>query len=115
MTVRSTAKGATSAVRGFAKNPVRYTHNNKVPGAVILFGALVAIAVLRRGSFPDQRGMFAIGAAAFVLALSAAYAPDLVTWVLLVAIVVSVLQNRDTIAQLVDLGSARFREALRVA
>ena len=105
----------TTAARSFARNPVRYTKANKVPGAVILFGALVAIAVMRRGAMPDQRGMFALAAAAFVLAVSAAYAPDIVTWVLLVAIVISVVQSRDQIADIVDLGTARVREALRSA
>jgi hypothetical protein len=104
----------TSNVRSFARNPVRYAKRseNRIPSAILLFIGLVAIAALRRGAMPDQRGMIAIGAAAIALVLVASVAPDLVTWVLLVAIVVSVIQNRDTLAALVDAGNARFRTAL---
>lgn len=105
------ARAATRAAGSFARNPVRYTRQNRVPGAVFLFLGLVAIAVLRRGALPDERGLIAILGAAMVLALAASVAPDLVTWVLLVAIVVSVLQNERILTDLVGQGTRRFRAA----
>ncbi len=111
MKLAAAAKNVGNVGRSFARNPVRYTKQNKVPGAIGLFAVLVAIAFLRRGALPDQRGMIAVAAAAFVLAISATIAPDLVTWVLLVTIVVSLIQSRDQIADIVDLGTARVRGA----
>lgn len=107
-----TARGVARRAGAFARNPVRYTKSNPVPGAVFLALALIAIAVLRRGALPDERGMIAIAFAVGAVVAAAALLPDFVTWLLLVALVVSLLQNSDLIVSLVDAGTRRFNAAL---
>lgn len=98
-----------------ARHPVKYMKEDRVPAALLLFLILVAIAVLRRGALPDGRGWIAIAGSAGVLVVVASVAPDVVTWVLLVAVVVSVIQHRAVVTQVIDLGAARVRAAFAPA
>lgn len=80
-----------------------------------MFVGLVAIAVLRRRALPDTRGLIAIAVAALVVAFAASVVPDLVTAILVMALVVAVLENADVLRTITGLGTARFRQALEVA
>lgn len=101
-----------NTIERFARNPAKVAKEDRATAGLLLFLALVAIAVLRRRSLPDQRGAIAIAATAFVLVVVANFAPDLVFYVLLAAIIVSVVQNADVLTQTFNLGVSRVQSAL---
>jgi hypothetical protein len=95
--MRATAAVPEHAVR-YAKNPGKYNKAQPTSAALITFLALLAIASLRRQRYPTwhEAGIYAVAAA--VVALSAQVAPEFVTTLLVVTLIVVVLGNADLIA-----------------
>lgn len=92
--------------------PSTYSGENKVPAALALWLVLVLIAAARNGGLPNQRQTIALGVGTLVVAAAAAIAPRIVFYFLLAGVIVVAVQNSDLIADYVDRGSARAREAL---
>ncbi|MBT9174010.1 MAG: hypothetical protein DDT21_02421 [Syntrophomonadaceae bacterium] len=99
-------------VREFARNPVRAARQQPVTGALLIWLALVALVYARQQALPTQRQFvsLAIGTAAVVLVASVA--PDLVTWILLATLVVSVFGQPEGVVDLAERGFAQLRAAL---
>jgi hypothetical protein len=104
----SVAGAARAAVR-----PGTYTGENRVPAALLLWVALVALSVARNGGkLPDQKHVIALGIATIVIAGAASIAPKFVFYVLLATALVVAFQNSALIADAIDTGTAKVREAL---
>lgn len=102
-------------LRAAAADPAKYARDHRIPATLTLFAALVAIQVVRRGTYPSERDFIAVAVAALVTVFVASFAGDLVFYVLLIGIVISMIENVDVLADLMGKGERRFREALAVA
>jgi hypothetical protein len=85
---------------------VGYAARNPIPATLWLLLILLALWAARRGSLPTASQAATLGGAAFVVALSAAFAPVLVTGILGAALVAAVLTNVPVVTGLLDRGSA---------
>lgn len=102
-----------------AKGLTRYAKRSPMSAAtsaIVLFAVLVAIALVRRGALPSERGFAALAGAALVVIALAQVLPDEVAMILLAAVVVTAVQDGGaTIVRLVDQGTAAFRSAIETA
>jgi len=101
-----------ATLKSITSSPAKYAREERVSAAILLFVGLVAIAFLRRQRLPDEKGLVAMFGAAIALILVANFAPDLVFYVLLAAMIVSILQNKDTIQNVFSMGVARVQAAV---
>lgn len=109
--MRATAQTPGRAVR-FVRNPGAYTKREQGSGAVLIFLALLAIAVARKQAWPTwhEAGVYAIAAA--VVALAASVAPEFLTTLMIVALLVVVLGNANLIADYTTRGVAALNSAI---
>lgn len=93
--------------------PGTYTGANRIPAILILWLVLIGIAVARnRGQLPDQKHVIALGVATLAVAMAAAVAPRVVFYLLLAAVGAVALSNSALVADYIDRGSAKVRDAL---
>lgn len=98
---------AASHVVRYARNPVKYTRQNSIGGALITFVALVLLASLRRGRWPNQGEWLTLAGGTLVVVVLASVAPDLVTGVLLVVLLIFVLSNTSLFLKLLGFAAGR--------
>ncbi|MDE3112723.1 MAG: hypothetical protein KGK34_07240 [Chloroflexota bacterium] len=111
--VASTAAKALRPDLGkLVRHPAQHAREKPAATAFALFLVLVTIAVLRRGALPDQRGVIAIGGAAFAVVVAATFLPDLTVAALVVGLVVSSVESAGVIGQVVSAGTSRLQSAL---
>ena len=104
-----------------AKNPGRYAKDDHLGGALLTFLALVAISSARKGARPgvgllggygpSQQELLVFALAGLAVAISAEIAPDFVTTLLVVALIVVVLGQSDRISGYISRGFAQVQGA----
>lgn len=104
-----------------AKNPGRYAKQDHLGGALLTFLALVAITSARKGARPgvgllggygpSQHELVVFAMAALAVAISAEIAPDFVTTLLIVALIVIVIGQSDRVAGYISRGFAQVQGA----
>lgn len=72
----------------------------------------MALASYRRGRLPVDQEWIPILVAAAAIAVAANVAPDVVTLLLIAAVIVTLLQDADGIAKLIARGGAQLQAAL---
>lgn len=75
---------------------------NKVGLAALLFFAVIGIAAVRRGSWPDAAGWSSVAVGTLVVVAASVVAPDLVVTVLVVALIILALTNAKVIAEVAE-------------
>lgn len=106
------AQKIVSSARGVAR-PSTYSGQNRIPAILILWLVLVGIAVARnKGQLPDQRHTIALGVATLGVAAAAAIAPRFVFYLLLASVLAVAFSNTALVADYIDRGTARVRDAL---
>jgi len=90
------------------------SNKGRVTASVALFAVLVAVALVRRGSFPDPQGFAAIAGATIVVILLAQLLPEAMALLLTAAVVVTVVQDGGaTVTRLWGQGVSAFQQAVR--
>lgn len=83
-----------------------YAARNPLPATFWLLLVLLALWAVRKGALPTASQAATLGGAAFVVALSASFAPVLVTGILAAALVAAVVTNVPVVTGLLDRGTA---------
>lgn len=75
-----------------------YMARGRVSSALLLFGLVVLVAWLRAGrTFPDRQRVAGLLIGAFIVTLSASYAPEFVTMLMVALFVVIALDAQESI------------------
>jgi predicted MFS family arabinose efflux permease len=90
-----------TGVRG-PRSAVRYASANKVPAALLLFGAAAGIAAARQGHLPDRRQAAGLLIAAIILVIAAGIVPDVVVAFLFALIIVQAIESADVVTGVLD-------------
>ena len=106
------AKALRPDVGKLVRHPAQHAREKPAATALAIFVVLVAIAVLRRGAPPDQRGLIAIVGAASAVVVASTFLPDLTVAALVVGLIVSSVESVGVIDRVVTAGTARFQAAL---
>lgn len=106
------ARAVRPNVRQLVRHPAQHAREKPAATALLIFVVLVTLAVLRRGALPDQRGLIAIGGAAFAVIVASTFLPDLTVAALMIGLVISGVENVGVINTVVEAGTARFQAAL---
>ena len=87
---------------------VAYVRSNPIPAAMWIFLILFGLVVIKNGTPPTmaQAGTWAL--AAVIVVVSATIAPELVTAILLAALVLAVLTNVPLVSEILDHVGTRF-------
>ena len=81
---------------------VTYARSNPVPAAIWLFVILFGLVVVKNGALPSTSQTLTWAIAAVIVVVSATVAPELVTALLLAALVLAVLTNVPLVTGLLD-------------
>lgn len=81
---------------------VTYVRGNPVPATIWLFVILMGLVVIKNGQLPNTSQTLTWAIAAVIVVISATVAPELVTALLLAALVLAVLTNVPLVSDLLD-------------
>ena len=81
---------------------IAYARSNQVPAAIWIFIILVGLIVLKEGHLPTASQTLTWAILAVVVVGSATIAPELVTALLLAALVLAVLTNVPFVSEILD-------------
>lgn len=84
------------------RRQVTYVRANPVPAALWIFLILFGLVVIRNGGLPTASQTVTWALASVVVVVSATVAPELVTAILLAALVLAVLTNVPLVSEILD-------------
>ena len=87
---------------------VAYVRSNPVPAGIWIFLILFGLVIAKNGTLPTPSQTATWALAAVIVVVSATIAPELVTAILLAALVLAVLTNVPLVSEVLDHVGTRF-------
>lgn len=97
-----------ATLRSVPSRAVSGARSKPVHSTLILLALVLIVATLRRGELPNMHAVGVYAIAALVIVLSTQFAPDFVTTLLFVALIVVVLGNAELVTGAIERGFSAF-------